>query len=311
MEEILSNYHKKAFQAENADKLGTASAQSRGSASSEKSLEQETVEELTAAGYEAYHVTASNYDALEDTLKTDFSSMGLDPNGSYIVVITGDNSNNNNARGYGDNLISPTPGPTEGGAYFTYTYQGVEYRMRYLTITAEDHPAYAKADHYDCLHSKSLDQIENCLNAVISVAADYISSPLHLGTIASICGLSLVDFGTVSNSTLSMYGGASWTRIYTQVWSEYDESWFFGSSVEYVQTYTFMTGMYYDSTTNRMESVPGDESRTTIYSEHYYDMTWRKEQAAKSYFHAITYDIVGSVKFKYNGRNVITLSENF
>ena len=42
-----------------------------------------TVETLNEAGYEAYNVTADNYDTLEDQLQTDFAEMGLDPNGSY------------------------------------------------------------------------------------------------------------------------------------------------------------------------------------------------------------------------------------
>lgn len=315
VEEILNDYHQKAFESQNSEKLGTATTNTNRSGA--KTLEQETVDTLNAAGYEAYNVTASNYDTLEAQLNTDFASLGLDPDCSYIVVISGEESENTNgARGYGDNLITPSPWPDDGGDgnLFSYTYEGTTYTMRYLTITADDDPAYAKADFYNCLHSNALDNIENSLNAIIFVSADYILNtfaPIYLGTIASICGLSLVDFGTASHSTLILNGGASWTRTYTQVWNGYYESWANGSCVEYVETLSFVSGMYYDRTLNRMKSVPNDESEATLYSEHYYDMTWRKEEAAKSYYHATTYDVVGPVKFKYNGNDVITLLENF
>ena len=76
IEEILNSYHEKAFEAQTAEERGGASTWSSRSG---KTLEEETVDELTAAGYEAYNVTSENYEALEEALQTDFASMGIDP----------------------------------------------------------------------------------------------------------------------------------------------------------------------------------------------------------------------------------------
>ena len=75
IEEILNSYHEKAFAAQTAGDAGASTWSSR----SGKTLEEETVDELTAAGYEAYNVTGENYEALEEALQTDFASMGIDP----------------------------------------------------------------------------------------------------------------------------------------------------------------------------------------------------------------------------------------
>lgn len=88
--EILNDYHAKSFEKQIAQESETVRAYARSSGSAEKTLEEETVEELTAAGYEAYNVTSSNYEELEASLKTDFEDLGLDPNESYIIVISGE-----------------------------------------------------------------------------------------------------------------------------------------------------------------------------------------------------------------------------
>lgn len=88
--EILNDYHAESFEKQITQKSETVRAYARSSGSAEKTLEEETVEELTAAGYEAYNVTSSNYEELEASLKTDFEDLGLDPNESYIIVISGE-----------------------------------------------------------------------------------------------------------------------------------------------------------------------------------------------------------------------------
>lgn len=69
IEEILNDYHSKAFEAQTAQE--EAGTYSRSASGTVKTLEQETVEQLTAAGYEAYNVTGDNFDSLEDSLQTD------------------------------------------------------------------------------------------------------------------------------------------------------------------------------------------------------------------------------------------------
>lgn len=102
VEEILSEYHEKAFEAEVIEQTSGASTYSRSAGNSGKTLEEETVDTLNAAGYEAYNVTSENYETLEEQLQTDFAQMGLDPDGSYIIALSGeDNSPSSNARGIG------------------------------------------------------------------------------------------------------------------------------------------------------------------------------------------------------------------
>lgn len=69
--------------------------------------------------------------------------------------------------------------------------------------------------------------------------------------------------------------------------------------------------MYYDAALNRMTQVSQKQESTTLYSEHYNDLEWRKENAVKSYYIEIEYDIVGPARFKYGDKTVITLLENF
>lgn len=54
IEEILNSYHNKAFEAQAAAENGSLSTYARGGSS--QTLEQETVDALTDAGYEAYAV---------------------------------------------------------------------------------------------------------------------------------------------------------------------------------------------------------------------------------------------------------------
>ena len=63
IEEILSEYHQKAFDAQIIGEVQTAAANSRHSGSYSKTLEEETVDTLNAAGYEAYNITADNQSA--------------------------------------------------------------------------------------------------------------------------------------------------------------------------------------------------------------------------------------------------------
>ena len=132
VESILNNYHEKAFAAQAASDTTSYSPRSGDSA---LTLEQETVNELNAAGYEAYNVTSDNYDFIEEELGTDLSSLGITNNGSYIVVISGEDST---ARSGSGRAIVPQPGDGGAGSSFVYSYEGVNYTMRYVTVTAAE-----------------------------------------------------------------------------------------------------------------------------------------------------------------------------
>lgn len=303
VEEILSEYHQRAFEAEYDENTDTVSAYSRGSGGTSQTLEQEAVEALTDAGYEAYHVTTDNYDTLEADLYTDFSGMGLDPNGSYIVVVSGEDQND------GISPTSTTPGSV--GSSFSYTYNGTKYYLRYVTVTVADNPDCGLATTVDLLESKTLSTIEACLNSAVSVYLDALT-PFFLGTIASICGLNIFEFSTSSTSTLNMNCATNWTVIYTQVWSAYDQMWLYGSSVEYVTVTSNMGGHYYSATYNRYMEVPSNSVSESFDSENCYNYTWRKEQAVRGYLSSQIYrDMISTVRYQYNGQVVVTHHSQF
>jgi len=182
--------------------------------------------------------------------------------------------------------------------------------MRYFAITAADDPAYGKASTENVLKSSSRQLLINCLNTIISAYISSINSVL--GTVASICGLSIDSFVQNKTHTLNMNAGTNWTRAYTQVWSEYDQAWLFCSSVEYVTASTYMSGMYYSAATNKYEPVPTNDKSEMVESTHYYNYQWRKEMAVIGYLYSwIQYDVVGDVHYKYGDRTIITHREDF
>ena len=186
--------------------------------------------------------------------------------------------------------------------------------MRYLYVYANDveaDPDFAQASDASVLNSNSLTIINNCLNTAISAYLSSISPAL--GTVASICGLSINVFGTTQNSTMRLNGGTNWSRVYTQVYSTYDQLWVSGSSVEYVRATSFMSGLYYSAAQNRMVPVPTDESYSTVYSTNYNDYSWRKNTAVQRYLSSLPCmkDMTGSVSYYYGNSLKFTHYENF
>lgn len=109
-----------------------------------------------------------------------------------------------------------------------------------------------------------------------------------------------------------MNGGTNWTRVYTQVWSNYDQTWIFGSCVGYVTAGSYMSGQYYCASRNRYVPVPTNDRSTTRYSSEYFDYSWRKDNAALGFIYSwIQYNIVGDVQYRYGGSTKITHRENF
>ena len=252
---------------------------------------------LIDAGYEVFRINPNNFNSAKTELNTDLSKIGLDPSHSYLVILSA------------ENVINGSPSSS-----FTYTYNGTSYLMRYFTVTADDDeadPRYAQASTYDVLDSNVLSVIRNCLDTAISAYISEIWAPL--GTVASICGLSISDFGENSRSTMTFNAGTNWTRVYTQVYSTYDQAWSFCSSVEYARSTSYMSGMYYDKNLNSMEPVPRDKSFEETDSPNYYDYTWRKTQAAIAFSSGspCRYDLTGDDEFYYGDRLIITHRENF
>lgn len=298
VEQILSDFHIKLHTAKTA-----ANDNSRAASNSDNNkLLEDTVKTLTDAGYEAYSVTGTTFEAVEEALDTDLSAIGLDPNYSYIVVADGEPPNTSTR-----DALYGTPSPS-----FSYTYNGKTYTMRYLTVTAADDPAYGKTDDYDLLESDFDDFIVRCLDTSIQMTLDNIAAPVPLGTIAGLLGLSVGDIDTSSPMSLRLEGSANWTRVFTQVFDPSDDAWIYGACVEYVNSLLAMTGSYYKAATNRYTTFAKEIDVDTVYSDEYFDLDWRKEKGAYGAVNYWTqYDTAGAVRFRYGGDVVITLLENF
>lgn len=289
----------------------------RQAANGTQTLEQETVNELVQAGYEAYNITSSNYSEIEDALQTDLASMGIDPDGSYIVVVSGENFGGCENAGVESKASGVQPTATSGSS-FEYTYDERTYTLRYLTITAADNPYYGQASSSRIIGENTPDVLgdvlANLLNTGISVFLDEINDSILLGTIASICGLEPVDFGTSQTAfnILDLYAGTNWTRIFTQIWVESENRWVSQLHVEYAKLTSYFAGMFYKAGVNSYEPVPANRTTQMIYSAHLDDRTWRIEQAIIGFkIGKIYYDLVGNAVYMFNNRPVIIHKEAF
>lgn len=309
IEDILNDYHEKAFAAQSTGDNDGATTYSRSAGASQKTLEQETVEELTAAGYEAYNVTAENYDALETSLQTDFEELGLDDDGSYIVVISGDESDNaSSTYAIGDNLITPTPDPgvNEGGTVFTHTYGGKTYTMRYVTVTATDNIALGLVSTEELIDEFNVDDALDALDVPISILSSLGLLPVT-GTINSLVSTILPDTDTAQFQSMLFQGGTNWTITYTQIYNFQDKVWQLSSSIEYVTMRYFIINTYYDPATNQYESKTSDGTYSTLYSSQYDNKELMKDRAANAYENNSRYfDKISYVKYVVDETEIIT-----
>lgn len=297
MEDILVEYHSDAMKlsesAPSAYRTGKAST-------SLDELTANTVSKLRRIGYDAYTLSSKTYEALEKSLDTDFSEIGLKKDCTYIVVL-------------GDEPMGGAQAQSTTGSTFTYTYNSKQYRLRCVTITSADDSKYTKATYTDLLTSHTKSFVENLLNTVISVVLDNISAKWQLGTIASVFGLKLVNFENVGNTTMLFNAGTSWVRVYTQVYDDNMNQWVYGSMVEYAKKGCKVTGTRYNASIGECEFYSSDEKRDYTYTEHYSSPTWRNEQAIIRTISGLPVmsERTGSVTYKRGGTTIVTHSENF
>ncbi len=307
VEEILSEYHQKAFEAEAAQQTGRASANSRSVGNSGKTLEQETVDTLNAAGYEAYNLTSENYKTLEAQLQTDFADMGLDPDGSYIITISGEeDSASNHARGPNPNVGNAQAPDGGDPAYFSYTYNGTTYYMRYVTVTAEDEASLGRTTSINLLQEYGASNLINALNLPITIASSLGLLP-YTGTVYSLFSAIVPNINNVQPSVLQYIGGTNWTITYTQIYNFQEEMWVLCGSVEYATLRYAVQCAYYDPATNQYEFTASDgETYDVIYSSLYDDKNTMKEYAALAYENNARWcDKVQYVEYKFAGETVI------
>lgn len=320
IEEILNSYHKKAFAAQTAEENGDASTYARGG--SNQTLEQETVAELTAAGYEAYNVTGENYEELEETLNTDFAELGLDPECSYVVVISGSelgenasSTSNPNGRVYQPPLYEDFDGNASGSCY-TYSYGGQSYTMRRILVTTDEDPNYATSDSVDLIdlmESNALVELfERFLNHVVTTKLDK-ETESSLGTILSLFGIDFVDIDTTQDCILNFYAGVSRVRSYTQIYESATQTWESWYSAEAATLVTRYSGMYYSRSLKRYTSINLPENVYPLNSDYYFDYAHQSEQAILNRaIPRFTFDNIGTIQILLinmnTGRNIEVLS---
>lgn len=296
VDEILADYHSRVNELMASEKKGTVSTLSLRTANTVKQIEQQTVERLTDAGYEAYSVTHENFSDIEDVLCADFSEIGLLEGGSYIVVVESE-----------DTLVSTSDDDevgTAGDPYY-YVYNGVVYKLRYLTITAADVPSYAMtSEPVNLVNSNNTTVLENVLDTLISVWGSTVICK-SFGTILSLLGISTSAFSTNHYTSLYFTAASSWVKKYAQVWDESLQGWAFASCVQYVDMNASIDGYYFNSTLGEYVDVDQTVYDGKLYSEHYRDSQWRKEQSVIGYLNnMICYDVVYA-EYYYGNRLLV------
>lgn len=297
IESILDEYHEKALAAQGAGD-SAAVAYSRRSGDAQLTLEQETVNKLTAAGYEAYNVTGDNYDVVEETLDTDLTSLGITDNGSHIVVVNGDSAN----------------GYQPGFPYFGYTYEGVTYALRYVTVQADDSNLKLKSD-IDLLEESGdpITTVSLYSLAAIGVGVGAVTS--GVGAIVGDALISLlsdlIDFGdtinTSSDDQLIYTARTNWTVVYTQVFNYDTGKWSTCASVERVKMSYVLTYHFFNPEIDHWDFITETNFLGTFYSTYYYDTDWQKEYAVLSYNTIMNYchqDTIDYVDYELDGEDI-------
>ena len=308
VEEILNEYHRKAFEAQTRGETDAASTWSRRGGSA-KTLEQETVDALTAAGYEAYNVTADNYEALEAELKTDFAGMGLDPEGSYIIMIEGEGPGKTASA----NSRTPSPHPeldqddTPGGYPATYTYNGITYSVRYVTVTSTDDNLVAEEAYHlkekRIIHESWLEMGEFGLTTLID-AAVHLPIMSIASFIAEICNDSTVI--PVESGDLVVHAKTTWTRYFIQVQDLQYGSWFNRQCSESAISVVHLSGLIRDLSTNEDRWFSGSKSQFMTYSPDYLEINDRLYYALVAHTHtnSISHDRA-NIPIYFDGENAV------
>ncbi len=309
IEEILNDYQQKAFEEQTATKRETASAYSRNSNIDTKTLEQEVVETLRNAGYEAYNITSDNYNTLESELKTDFDKMGLNANDSYIIVISGDEESSNgtpNSR-VGGSQIENDLGDLGGGGgnVFEHTHNGVTYTMRYITVTGGQNSALVQTSEIDLLDKYNVDDLWEDLNIPITIFSSLGQLP-YTGTVYSLVAANMPNAGSVQPEKLEYEGGTNWTITYIQVYDFQNQAWELSAGFEYVTMRYQISHTYYEPSSNQVifDNKSGDY--TIEHSDNYYNRALLKNMAAYAFTNDTFWlDEITYVEYKFEEETVL------
>lgn len=303
IEDIINEYHEKCFAMELSAETKATITNSNLNKLLDINLEEETVNELRAAGYEAYNVTSTNYDSLENTLNTNFTALGLDPSGSYIIVIStednNDDSSNPNARfnsDPGENWVDPN----DGGS-FLYYYEPFDtyYKLRYVWVTYN--PVSKVSDIVSQQGTNYANTLANS-NITCTVTSNSIYTASNtLGTLRNLWGLDTT--ATYSSPMLSVTCSVTWTRKYVEVYDEVVDAWDTTTYYESASTKTVFSGRYYNNRTASYNNI-SYTSQVIVYSPNYGNDAYLKVQAIM--FHSAinpTYDRTHEIQVRATDQN--------
>lgn len=333
IEEILNNHHDKMFTSQLNENTNTTSTWARSGSNANQSLAQETISELTAAGYEAYNVSNENYGNLESYLRTDFADMGLNPESSYIMVISGedeDATSNPNGRGLGNLPVYDMIDPGGGSSYFTYYYNNTPYKMRYVTITSADVNCYNELYRSDMATLSNIQYFDEIAGAIGDYAISYASDKVvekvvdevveevvelipYAGIICTVVSL-LIDIGEdvsqeplqiVDAGTWLLSAGTAWTREYIQIYNADTGYWYTVQCSSYANTEATIYGAHvYNPETNAPEQLGGIAQKGTIYSLYYNNASVRQTRAVEGYLGGyMLYDCTGDIDYYFSNPN--------
>lgn len=296
---IIQNYQNLLLSANTNLAAPASQENSRGMAPNRsydvQTIQANAVEALNEAGYHAYDVNPQSYNAVEASLDTNLQQAGLSPDGTYMILVEGDDDT------YG--TTSPS---------FSHTFEGTTYTMRWFTVYASDDPRMTHASTVSILDEdeKIRAVIQHCLDASFDICVGAVSEPL--GTLKTILGIDISDFMADFDSHIDYRAASNWTRRYTQVYDSYQQMWFSCCCVEESAASSTVITWVYDYALNAfVQEIEPIELRR-FYSDRFYDYEWRKDIAA-SYFYnyAICWDTVGDVEYYYDGKVIIRHRENF
>lgn len=306
MEEILDEYHRLAFGVQDQGNTRTTSPNSH---SGGKTLEEETVDALTEAGYEAYNVTAANYDTLEQHLQTDFAAIGLNRESSYIVVIhgkPGDTASNGNSRIWDPPTQDDFDNGDGGNREFNFTYGSTTYRMRYLIVTSADGVSgltYGGTYTLNLTHWLE-DAAVSFWDNLFMAGANYYTSALtgvNLGSLASLLINSQLDdnYTRLELGTLTVHSSTVWKVEGLQIWSNTENEWRVAQASASAMSRATLAGYVYDPVTGASNFVSSDEQYASHYSPNYDNYSQRQIDAVLAFNRGgePAYDKTGNVKF--------------
>lgn len=295
IEEIFNEYHMKSFQ-EQSTGISLCSAG--------KSLEEETVEALNNAGYEAFYITDSNYHDTEDLLRIDFDEIGLSESYSYIIVpqAGGDTDISTTAS---DTLLPPHTIIDDSNLSGSTYYNGNWYHLRYFTITSADNPDFQVGESYTKSNSYLADTLGDLLSSTLSIVAD-AATDSPLGTIASLFAIPIDNalpdnnYTSTTSGQFVFYATTIWTRRYIMVWDDSIEAWRTTQYSVYAESLMQAVCSIYDADTNSLSPYTYAETSYT-YSRYYNDRSQCEIDAIVSCISGTKWcDRTGNIKYTFS-----------